>query len=62
MMMRLQSLFVLLTCLSLGGCATYNATVPEWAQIAAESTETAIEKDASESQDTASWWNPTTWF
>ena len=41
MMMRLQSLFVLLTCLSLGGCATYNATVPEWAQIASESTETA---------------------
>jgi predicted small secreted protein len=33
-MIRLQTLFVLLTCLSLGGCATYNATVPEWAQIA----------------------------
>jgi PBP1b-binding outer membrane lipoprotein LpoB len=46
MMMRLQTRFVLLICLLLGGCATYNATVPEWAQIAAESTEAAIEKDA----------------
>ena len=62
MMMRLQTLFVLLPCLSLGGCATYNATVPEWAQIASESTETATENDASESEDKVSWWNPTTWF
>ena len=62
MMIRLQTLFVLLTCLSLGGCAIYNATVPEWAQIASESTETTNEKDASESEDKVSWWNPTTWF
>ena len=62
MIIRLQILFVLLTCLSLGGCATYNATVPEWAQIALESTETTTENDASESEDTVSWWNPTTWF
>lgn len=61
-MIRLQRLFVLLTCLSLGGCATYNATVPDWAQIASESTETTNEKDASESEDKVSWWNPTTWF
>ena len=62
MMIRLQTLFVLLTCLSLGGCATYNATVLDWAQIASESTETTNEKDASESEDKVSWWNPTTWF
>ncbi|MDB2412917.1 hypothetical protein N9W31_05735 [Litoricolaceae bacterium] len=62
MMIRLQILFVLLICLSLGGCATYNATVPEWAQIASESAETTNEKDASESEDKGSWWNPTTWF
>lgn len=62
MTIRLQTLFVLLTYLSLGGCATYNASVPEWAQIASKSTETVVENDASESEDTASWWNPTTWF
>ena len=62
MMIRLQTLFVLLTCISLGGCATYNATVPDWAQIASESTETTNEKDASKSEDKVSWWNPTTWF
>jgi len=62
MMMRLQTLFVLLTCLSLGGCATYNATVPEWAQIASESPETTTENDTSESENNVSWWNPTTWF
>ena len=61
-MIRLQTLFVLLTCISLGGCATYNATVPDWAQIASESTETTNEKDASESEDKVSWWNPTSWF
>ena len=61
-MIRLQTLFVLLTCLSLGGCATYNATVPDWAQIASESTETTNEKDASKLEDKVSWWNPTTWF
>ena len=61
-MMRLQTLFVLLSCLSLGGCATYNATVPEWAQIASESTETTTENDTSESENNVSWWNPTTWF
>ena len=62
MMIRLQTLFVLLICLSLGGCATYNATVPEWAQIASESTDMTTKNDASESEDKVSWWNPTTWF
>ncbi|MDC1208174.1 hypothetical protein N8005_02435 [Litorivicinus sp.] len=59
---RLQTLFVLLTCLLLGGCATYNATVPEWAQIASESTGTTTEDDASELENAASWWNLTNWF
>ena len=62
MTIRLKALFVLLTCLLLGGCATYNATVPEWAQIASESTDMTTKNDASESEDKVSWWNPTSWF
>ena len=31
--------FMLLMLMSLGGCATYNAVVPDWAQIGAESAE-----------------------
>lgn len=59
---RLRRLCVLFTRRSLGGCTTYNAYVPECAQIASESTETTTEDDASESEDATSWRNPTTWF
>ena len=36
---------------SLGGCATYNAVVPDWAQIGAESAEATTDGESANEAD-----------
>ena len=55
--------FMVLMLMSLGGCATYNAVVPDWAQIGAESVEATTDgESADEADEDFTWWNPLSWF
>lgn len=55
--------FMVLMLMSLGGCATYNSVVPDWAQIGAESVEAATDgESADEADEDFTWWNPLSWF
>ncbi len=55
--------FMVLMLMSLGGCATYNAIVPDWAQIGAESVEATTDgESADEADEDFTWWNPLSWF
>ena len=55
--------FMVLMLMSLGGCATYNAVVPDWAQIGAESAEATTDGEAAgEADGDFTWWNPLSWF
>ena len=55
--------FMVLMLMSLGGCATYNAVVPDWAQIGAESAEATTDgESADEADEDFTWWNPLSWF
>ena len=55
--------FMVLMLMSLGGCATYNSVVPDWAQIGAESVEATTDgESANEADEDFTWWNPLSWF
>ena len=55
--------FMVLMLMSLGGCATYNAVVPDWAQIGPESVEATTDgESADEADEDFTWWNPLSWF
>jgi len=55
--------FMVLMLMSLGGCATYNAIVPDWAQIGAESVEATTDGESADGADgDFTWWNPLSWF
>ncbi len=55
--------FMVLMLMSLGGCATYNAVVPDWAQIGAESVEATTDGESADEDDgDFTWWNPLSWF
>jgi len=55
--------FMVLMLMSLGGCATYNSVVPDWAQIGAESVEATTDgESADEADEDFTWWNPLSWF
>ena len=55
--------FMVLMLMSLGGCATYNSVVPDWAQIGAESVEATTDGESADEDDgDFTWWNPLSWF
>lgn len=55
--------FMVMMLMSLGGCATYNSVVPDWAQIGAESVEATTDgESADEADEDFTWWNPLSWF
>ena len=55
--------FMVLMLMSLGGCATYNSVVPDWAQIGAESVEATTDgESADEADEDFTWWNQLSWF
>lgn len=56
-------IFMVMMLMSLGGCATYNSVVPDWAQIGAESVEATTDgESADEADEDFTWWNPLSWF
>ena len=54
--------FMVLMLMSLGGCATYNAVVPDYAQIGAESVEATTDGESADGLMRFYWWNPLSWF